>query len=93
MELGLAEDTGASLLSGATMDDSAHHFHGMNHKVDHTIGHGAHLDALEESVNRQIDSDIRVLLDNFKEMIQLSRVCSEICMSTYPRLAKKIIST
>ena len=72
---------------------SAHHLRSMDHAVEHGTGHTAHLDALEESVNRQIDADIRVLLDNFREMIHLSRVCFDICMSTYSRLARKIIST
>lgn len=56
------------------MADPLHSAHGANHQQDHAAGHAAYLDALEESVNRQIDTDIRVLLDNFKEMIHLSRV-------------------
>ncbi|AYO41398.1 Surfeit locus protein 5 subunit 22 of Mediator complex [Malassezia restricta CBS 7877] len=56
------------------MSDSAHHLRSMDHAVEHGTGHTAHLDALEESVNRQIDADIRVLLDNFREMIHLSRI-------------------
>ena len=46
------------------------------HQHDHATGHAARLDALEEAVNRQIDTDTRVLLDNFKEIINLGRVCS-----------------
>lgn len=76
-----------------TVSDSAHHLRSMDHAVEHGTGHTAHLDALEESVNRQIDTDIRVLLDNFREMIHLSRVCFDICVSTHSRLARKIIST
>lgn len=78
VELSLAEDACTNLLSGTTMGDSAYHLRGMDHKVEHGTGHAAHLDAMEESVNRQIDTDIRVLLDNFREMIHLSRVCFEI---------------
>lgn len=37
--------------------------------------HGAHLDALEEAVNKRIDAEVGTLLENFKEIITLSHVC------------------
>ncbi|SHO78433.1 Uncharacterized protein MSYG_2778 [Malassezia sympodialis ATCC 42132] len=43
-------------------------------KHDHAVGHAAHLDALEESVNRQIDADVQTLMDNMRELILLSRI-------------------
>lgn len=47
-------------------------------KHDHAMGHAAHLDALEESVNRQIDADVRTLMDNVRELILLGRVCTRL---------------
>lgn len=47
-------------------------------KHDHAVGHAAHLDALEESVNRQIDADVQTLMDNMRELILLSRVCMRV---------------
>ena len=37
-------------------------------------GNTAHLDALEEAVNKRIDADVETLMDNYKEIINLSRV-------------------
>ncbi|PKI84877.1 hypothetical protein MVES1_001371 [Malassezia vespertilionis] len=37
-------------------------------------GNSAHLDALEETVNKQIDADVEILLENYKEVINLSRI-------------------
>ena len=56
------------------MSNSSHLPHNVDHQQDNTEGQSAHLDALEETVNRQIDADTRILLDNFGEMINLSRV-------------------
>jgi len=47
-------------------------------KHDHAVGHAAHLEALEESVNRQIDADVRTLMDNMRELILLGRVCTRL---------------
>lgn len=41
---------------------------------EHAAGNHAHLDALEESVNRQIDTDVKTVMENFRDMIHLSRV-------------------
>ncbi|WFD37618.1 uncharacterized protein MJAP1_000565 [Malassezia japonica] len=37
-------------------------------------GNTAHLDALEEAVNKRIDADVETLMDNYKEIINLSRI-------------------
>ncbi|WFD02712.1 hypothetical protein MOBT1_001396 [Malassezia obtusa] len=37
-------------------------------------GNTAHLDALEEAVNKRIDADVNVLMENYKDIINLSRI-------------------
>lgn len=65
---------GASLsLHIISMDSHADFQAGV--KQEHATGHAAHLDALEESVNCQIDADVRTLMDNMREIILLGRVC------------------
>ena len=39
--------------------------------------HDAHLDALEEAVNKRIDTEVSTLLDNFKEIITLSHIADK----------------
>ena len=43
-------------------------------ETDAHAGNTAHLDALEESVNKRIDADVNVLMENMKEILNLSRV-------------------
>ncbi|KAI3626139.1 hypothetical protein CBS9595_001500 [Malassezia furfur] len=43
-------------------------------ETDAHAGNTAHLDALEESVNKRIDADVNVLMENMKEILNLSRI-------------------
>lgn len=43
-------------------------------RYERTAGSDAHLEGLEESVNRQIDVEVHVLLESFKEIISLNQV-------------------
>ena len=58
---------------------------------EHASAHASYLDSLEEAVNRQIDTDVKALMDNFKEIINLSRVRESTPRRTnLYRLAEKI---
>lgn len=57
-------------------------------EAEEPTGNAAHLDALEEAVNKRIDTDVESLMENYKEIINLSRVRPLLS----PRLAAKTIS-